>query len=261
MPRAELLRLLLPSRKSQLSPDGRQLVKLFNEVADERNRLQRNLSYALDTIKQLEIQLAEYDFLLMQAQTQLSQRKRTSMGQSDRTGKSSAAYQDSNAVWIQDTWLCVAENHGLLGKAEMAWNSGDAQHALILATQTLSSQSETVDVVEKLTCRLFIAALFHCNGKYADSNDHVNIVIQALGERSFLNATAVRELGGIARFIQGKNLMARGEWQPAYWALSRALHTRGYHTKARQLQREAIEHCARQEACESATVTDGVSGL
>lgn len=262
MPRADLLRLLLPSRKSQLSPDGRQLVRLFNEVADERNRFQRNLNYALDTIKQMEIQLAEYDFLLMQAQTQLLLRKRTSsMAQSDRAGKSSAVHRDADAVWIQDTWLCIAENHRLLGKAETTWKTGDAPQALILATQTLSSQSETVDVVDKLICRLFIAALFHCNENYTDSNDHVNIVIHALGERNFPIATAARELGGIARFIQGKNLMACGEWQPAYWALSRALHTRGYHSKARQLQREAIELCTRQEAGESVTATDGFSGL
>ncbi|OJJ37464.1 hypothetical protein ASPWEDRAFT_39150 [Aspergillus wentii DTO 134E9] len=59
---------------------------------------------------------------------------------------------------------------------------------------------------------------------------------------SNIHAEKVR---GIAHFLRGKNLLAQGFGNEAYWAFSGALHTPGYYMEAQRLQREAIYSCAR----------------
>lgn len=257
MSRESLLSLLPIRRNAQLQVSSetiRQLLDLFTEIADDRRRLQRNLEYALDTIKQLESQLAEYDLLLMQAQSQLPRRSKENLPTARGSGASTATSNTSIALqplWIKDIWLCTADRSSVLLEAEKLWKHDRPQQALITATRALSSPSETVDLLDRLTCRLFIAAILHCNHKLEESDSELDAVFRTVGNTNVLEfprhaCAAAREVGAVARFIQGKNLMIRGEWQAAYWALTRALHTPGYHEKARLLQKEAIKHCARQ---------------
>lgn len=243
-----VLRRLRGRAKPHLSPEGRQLLHLFNQLADERNRLLQDLRYALDTIDILDTQLAEYDCLLEKAQLRLSDRTDISKPVANEAHKPQVA-ASTDVAWIEDTWLCSCQNSTLLGEAEDQWKDGRPQQALITASHILSTQPN-LELADTLKCRLFIAALVHYGAKHKESNERVDLALRTIQEQAAVNYSQARELRGIAHFIRGKNLMALEEWHLAYWAFSKALYTPGYHSKAQRLQKEVIGNCQRNDSAD-----------
>jgi tetratricopeptide (TPR) repeat protein len=235
--------------KPQLSPEGRQLLVLFNQLADERNRLLQDLRYALDTINVLETQLAEYDCLLEQAQSRLSGRTDLTKPRISAEAQKPQVEPSTEVAWIDDTWLCSCQNSAFLGEAEAQWKAGRPQQALIAASRALSSHPY-LELADKLKCRLFIAALVHYGSKYEESNERVDSVLRTIQEQPPANYAQAREVRGIAHFIRGRNLMGLKEWHLAYWSFSKALYTPGYHSKAQNLQKEAIGNCKRVDTAD-----------
>lgn len=227
---------------SSLSPEARRMLNTLNELADEKDRLTQDLAHAVDTIKTLQDQLAEYDFLLKQAQSRLAQRATLSSRSDNRRPQSRGSTADTTSNdqdWIQNTWLCLSEDSKLLGEAENTWKSGHPQRAINALSLILSTRGN-LSLADKFKCQLLMAAIFHCDGNYDGSNQLLNTVLEKTQDRLIPNYTHTMELAGIARFIQGKNFMARGDWNEAFWSLTRALYTPGYHGKAQQLQDEAM---------------------
>ncbi|RMJ22124.1 hypothetical protein PHISP_07008 [Aspergillus sp. HF37] len=206
--------------KPQLSPEGRQLLILFNQLADERNRLLQDISHALDTINVLETQLAEYDCLLEQAQSRLSGRTDLSKPRISADAHKPQVDSSTELAWIDDTWLCSCQNSALLGEAESRWKAGRPQQALIAASRALSSHP-CLELADQLKCGLFIAALVHYGSKYEESNERVDSVLRTIQEQPPANYAQAREVRGIAQFIRGRNLMGLEEWHLAYWLFRR----------------------------------------
>lgn len=233
---------------SRLSPDARQLLILFNQLADERNRLLRDLRHAADTIDILDSQLAEYDCLLQDAQSRLAERTDFSK---PRLATDDKPQLDTNTGlgWIEDTWLCSCHNSTLLREAESQWKGGRPQQALITVSRALSTNSD-LELADVLKCRLFIAALVHHGGKYEESNERVDSALEMIQEERTMNFAQAREVRAIAHFIKGKNLMGLEEWNLAYWAFLKALYTPGYHAKAQDFQKVAIANCKRGDTAD-----------
>ena len=237
-----ILRRLRGKAKPHISPEGRQLLLQFNQLAEERDRLLQDLRYALDTIDILNTQLAEYDCLLEKAQSRLSERTDLSKPRLTNEPHKPQVEASSEVAWIEDTWLCSGENSALLGKAENQWRNGRPQQALIAVSHILSTHAN-LELADKLKCHLFIAALMHYGGKHKESNERVDSALRMIQEQPQVNYAQAREIRGIAHFIRGRNLMGLQEWQLAYWAFSKALYTSGYHSKAQYLQKEVIGNC------------------
>lgn len=231
--------------KPQLSPDAKQLLILFNQLADERSRLLQDLHYALETIDTLDTQLAEYDCLLEKAQARLLERTDISKPRLPAEAHKPQVKPGADLAWIEDTWLCSCQNAPFLREAEDKWKDGRPQHALITASRA-HSNNPPLKIADKMKCQLFIAALVHYGGKHEESNERVDSVLRMIQEQQQIDYAQAREVCGIAYFIQGKNLMGLEQWHLAYWAFSKALYTPGYHSKAQSLQKEAIANCQRE---------------
>ncbi|OJJ51142.1 hypothetical protein ASPZODRAFT_11985 [Penicilliopsis zonata CBS 506.65] len=240
---------LFPWRnRSQRSPEAAQMLALFHEVVNERNDLDLKLKYALETIKMLQSQIAEYDFLLLQTQSHMLKKRRQKTPEKQHLGNNNEkppVETHRYHSWIAGIWLCSADTFNYLEELERLWVQGQTQRAINAAFRLLATRRKT-DVVNKLRCRLFLSAVYHSCQRYHESEKQLEVVIEMLNEPDFSRPSMIKELAGIARFIQGCNWLATGELQAAYWAFARALHTPGYHDRARDLQKETVNRCAEE---------------
>lgn len=261
-----------------LSSEARRILRALNELADERDMLNQQLTHAIDTIKTLQDQLAEHDFLLKQAQIKLTRQKMSTTSEADsretpRSHRTSSSNSNSNSrstrtrtstiaststaptsvtastsststrgrgpTWIQNTWLCTQQNSRLLGAAECEWKHGNPQRAINALSAQLTTRKDLL-LSERLKCQLLMAAIFHCHGQHDESNQLLNVVLEKTQGSLIPNYSHTMELAGIAHFIQGKNMVALENWNEAFWSLTKALYTPGYHDKAQQLQDSAM---------------------
>lgn len=225
--------------RGKTSLEGRQVLIMLNQLTEERDTLRQCLHFALETIDILDTQLTEYNSLLGNAQTRLSERTELSNPHPTTDVHKPQVKTSTDLAWIEDTWLCSRQNSALLGEAEEQWKGGRPQQALILVQRVLSSNSN-LEAADELKCRLFMAALVHYGGKHEESNTLVDTALRMTQDQCPMTYSQAREIRGIAHFIQGKNLMGMKRWHTAYWAFSKALYTPGYHSKAQFLQKETI---------------------
>ncbi|KAL2011146.1 hypothetical protein VTN00DRAFT_3864 [Thermoascus crustaceus] len=214
-------------KKSRLSPGCKRLLALFTKVADERDKLRRDLGYALDTVEALEAQNAEYNFHLTQAQAHLVERQKNNQQWTAADSQRPIVEVTTEVAWIEDTWLCSLSNADLLGEAEMHWKKGYPHWTSSTSSCpcTLISISRTI-LNTAFSLQRGVQQVGSVRGRRLKNRRRHRIAYYR----------QARELGGIARFIRGKNLMALKPWDSAYWFFSRAPHTPGYHVKAQQLQ-------------------------
>ncbi|KAJ5690495.1 hypothetical protein N7462_004887 [Penicillium macrosclerotiorum] len=217
--------------------------------------LQKNLQAATETISELNAQLAEYDLLLAHSYSQLGESMLANVERDqDMSGSDSVVSsihrspKSTIGTWVYDLWLC--SDHGIkpLYTAEHLWRSGDPDAALQCAGDIISS-NPFLSFSGEMLCRVFIAATLHAIGEYKNSNAHLKRLFRILAhQHSAPYFLECRDVVGAAYSIQGRNLMALEEYSKAYWSLSRALNTPGYHYKARKYQKRAIECFTRKVA-------------
>ena len=232
--------------------DVRKVLDSFNRLADERDKLNRDLIYAYETISTLSVQLGEYEFLLKEAQERIAKRTELSMGHLQPEPPKSQVETNTAVDWIEDIWLCRSKDSALLGEAEAQWKNRSPQQALITASQLPSTRAKAgkkLGLVDQLKCHLLVAALLHFGGKYDESCDTIDMVRKTTQEQVqvCISYAQTREIYGIGYFIEGKNLLGMRIWQLAYWSFSKALYTPGYHAKAQRLQKEAINRVQRED--------------
>lgn len=250
---SRILRRLRRTRKAH--PDLRQLLVTLKLLAEERVQLQRNLFEAIETITWLKAQLAEYDLLLAQAECRLPDFAAAELeveqppdhhppgnheSQSDLTRR-------SGETWIDDLWLCSGKRPEALLEAESQWQDGFPELAMDIVSRTICTDPFLCPV-EEMRCRVFVAAVLHCLGRYEESNKRLNVVLQMISRHYLFDGAHSKEITGIAHFLQGRNLMVLKEIPAAYWSLSRALCTPGYHVKAGHFQKQAIKDFTLQQA-------------
>ncbi|BDD55144.1 hypothetical protein MPDQ_000633 [Monascus purpureus] len=221
------------SNSRELSTEAKHLLKTINELADERDRLTKDLQHALETIKTLQDKLAEYDFLLKRARVRITQLRTT-----NSRPRGDAAKRPPSDPWIHHIWFCSSKSSELLGQTEHDWKSGHPQRALYRLSTILSTRNLTL--ADHLMCKLLMAAIFHYTQNYNESNQLLESVLETTHGQLVRDYSNTMELTGIARFIQGKNMAANENWNEAFWSFTKALYTPGYHTMAQKLQSEAM---------------------
>ncbi|KAJ5102024.1 hypothetical protein NUU61_004246 [Penicillium alfredii] len=247
--RFSIFRHLRRSKKNQ-SSDPRPVFFTLGQLTTEKMKLQQDLYEAVDTITSLRAQLAEYDFLLAHFQSRESEPAFAEL-QLEETPSSSHSSQISPKTstiptWIDDIWLCSG-NDSPLKDAEDQWEDDCPEFALSIASHAICSDP-FLSPAEEMRCRVFVAAVLHSLGRYEESNQRVEVLLQMISRHYLFDGPHSKDITGIAHFIQGRNLMALNQVPEAYWSLSRALSTPGYHTKARDYQKKAIEEFTRNEA-------------
>ncbi|CAI7644610.1 unnamed protein product [Penicillium viridicatum] len=197
------LRRAIKSRRSASEDAYAQLAELDQE-----------LSQAINTLFDLQMRLAEHDFMLAHTTSKLTP---TSM---------------------DDIWLC-AYSSSLLVDAEERWQCNEPEVAMELASQVIN-QNPFLCELDEMRCRLFIAAVQHYLYQYEDSMTSLETVMQINTCYTVLNNPESSIIAGITHFIKGMNLMKLERFPEAYTSLTRALHIPGYSEKAREVQREAV---------------------
>ncbi|KAJ5938965.1 hypothetical protein N7466_002099 [Penicillium verhagenii] len=214
--------------------------------------LEQNLKQAIDTVHSLKAQLAEYDVLLAHANCRVAESTPPAFHieahSSNQTSSILIPKMSPTRVWIDDLWLCNAADNTPLQEAEAYWKNGNSQCALEIVSQAIDS-NPFLSPAEEIRCRIFAAAVFHSTGHFEESNRRIGIVLQTMEKWTRLNRPQ-DDLISIAHYVQGRNLMELGEFTDAYYSLSRTLCTPGYHTKARDYQKNAIIEFTRQVAME-----------
>lgn len=234
----------------------------IKQLTAEIISLEQKLQQAIDTIDLFKGQLAEYDVLLAHAQCRVAeptpsafQVETQTLGQ---TSFASSPEMKPTRVWIDDLWLCNTSENTPLQEAEAYWKNGSPQCALEIVSQAIDS-NPFLSPSEEIRCRIFAAAVFHSTGNYNESNRRISIVLKTIARYTRLDEPRSGELTSIAHYIQGRNLMELGEFTDAYYSLSRALGTPGYHTKARDYQKNSVIEFTRQVAMgDSASISSSL---
>ncbi|KAJ5654242.1 hypothetical protein N7490_001245 [Penicillium lividum] len=214
--------------------------------------LEKTLQQAIQTVDSLKDQLAEYDVLLAHSQCRAA--KSPSPPPAFQVGTQLAEQTSINLspkmsyprVWIDEIWLCNAPENTPLQEAEAYWKNGNPQCALEIVSQAIDS-NPFLSPAEEIRCQTFAAAVFHSTANIEESNRRLGIVLQMVAI-SRLGEQRAGELSSIAHYILGRNLIELGEFTDAYYSLSRALGTAGYHMKARDYQKIAVIEFTRQMA-------------
>lgn len=229
------------------------------QLESENIELRRNLQEATTIIDAQEKQLAEYDFLLAHSQVRQIDSTvksfRPDMNRSPIPIKRLNPRSNPTSSWIQDIWLCIDHDIKCLKDAERHWKNGNPASALQHVKTCIDDGSNSYDSLihpcEEMRCRAFIAAVLHSFGKYEDSNQRVDAILQIIANgymhgRMF-PGTGSWDIVGIAHFIR-RNLLKLGSLSEAYLSFSRALETPHYHDKARAFQQQAVVDTAAREA-------------
>ncbi|CAI7656550.1 unnamed protein product [Penicillium discolor] len=176
--------------------------------------LEQELSRAINAVYDLQMRLAEHDFMLAHTTSKIT------------------------TASINDIWLC-AYSGSLLVDAEEQWQCDEPDLAIELAWQVIN-QNPFLCELDEMRCRLFIAAVQHYLCQYADSMTSLETVMQTNTCYTVLNNPESSIIDGITYFIKGMNLMKLERFPEAYTSLTRALHIPGYSEKAREVQKQAV---------------------
>ncbi|KAJ6005673.1 hypothetical protein N7451_003617 [Penicillium sp. IBT 35674x] len=223
----------------------------IKQLTAQISSLEQNLQQAIDIIESFKGQLAEYDVLLAHAQCRVAEPTPSAFQVDTQTLSQTSSVLNpklkSTHVWIDDLWLCNTSENTPLQEAEAYWKNGSPQCALEIVSQVIDS-NPFLSPSEEMRCRIFAAAVFHSTGHFDESYRRISIVLETFARCTRLDETRPRDLINIAHYIQGRNLMELGEFTDAYYSLSRALGTPGYHTKARNYQKNSVIEFTRQVA-------------
>ncbi|CAI7644771.1 unnamed protein product [Penicillium crustosum] len=176
--------------------------------------LEQELSRAINAMYDLQMRLAEHDFMLAHTTSKIT------------------------PTSINDIWLCEYSG-SLLIDAEERWQCDEPELAMELASQVIN-QNPFLCELDEMRCRLFIAAVQHYLCQYEDSMMSLETVMQINTCYGVLNNPESSIMAGITYFIKGMNLMKLERFPEAYTSLTRALHIPGYSEKAREVQKQAI---------------------
>jgi tetratricopeptide (TPR) repeat protein len=223
----------------------------IKQLKTQVSNLEQNLQQSIHTVDSLKAQLAEYDVLLAHAQCRVAEPTPPAFQDETQALSQTSCVMSpkmkSTRVWIDDLWLCNASENTPLQEAEAYWKNGSPQCALEIVTQAIDS-NPFLSPSEEFRCRIFVAAVYHSTGQFDESNRLLGIVLKTITRYTHLDEPRPGDLMSIAHYIQGRNLMELGEFTDAYYSLSRALGTPGYHTKARDYQKNAVIEFTRQVA-------------
>lgn len=223
----------------------------IKQLTAQISNLEQNLRQAIDTIDSFKAQLAEYDVLLAHAQCRVAEPTPPAFQAEtqllSQTNSVLSPKMKSTRVWIDDLWLCNSSDNTPLQEAEAYWKNGSPECALKIVSQAIDS-NPFLSPSEEIRCRIFAAAVLHSTGDFDESNRRLVFVLKTIAEFTRLDELRPGDLMSIAHYIQGRNLMELGELTDAYYSLSRALGTPGYHTKARDYQKNTVIEFTRQVA-------------
>lgn len=251
--------------RNATATEERYLYSQFVKLTDENAKLRLDLHEFTDQITDLRAQLAEYDFLLAHAQARAMHSAPTAFQVDERptplpTSPLSPTSHPTPA-WIEDIWLCSESGIRCLREAERQWQEGRPDLALEIASNAISSDP-FLTPCEEMRCRVFVAAALHSLGRYEESNQRLDLVLQMISCHYMFEGPQSQDIVGIAHYIQGKNLMGLEQASEAYWSFSRALSIPGYRDKTRGLQQQAVVDFACQEAADdSASATASLRPL
>ncbi|KAJ5713603.1 uncharacterized protein N7483_010784 [Penicillium malachiteum] len=224
--------------------------------------LEEDLQKSNHTTELLRAQLAEYDMLLAHAQCRVGETPPPTFQTDEQSvNQASPAVSPSNKtskVWIDDIWLCNDAENIPIQEAEAYWKNGSPQSALEIVSQAIDA-NPFLSATEDIRCRIFAAAVLHSMGRFEVSNRRLGVIIESVSRYSLLNDLRSRDLVGIAYYVFGRNLIEMGEFAEAYYSLSRALGTPGYHNKTRDYQKAAVVEFTRQKVmAETASVSSSL---
>ncbi|KAJ6036702.1 hypothetical protein N7540_000981 [Penicillium herquei] len=227
--------------------------------------LEEDLQKSKHTTDLLRAQLAEYDVLLAHAQCRVGETAPpTFQADEQSTNQTSPAVSPStktSKVWIDDIWLCNDAENIPIQEAEAYWKNGSPQSALEIVSQAIDA-NPFLSATEDIRCRIFAAAVLHSMGRFEVSNRRLGVIIESVSRYSLLNDPRSRDLVGIAYYVFGRNLIEMGEFAEAYYSLSRALGTPGYHNKTRDYQKAAVVEFTRQKVMtETASVSSSLQPI
>lgn len=224
-----------------LSENGSTLLEKFHKVADQRDAARQDLSYAMETIKELKCHVLGLNQLLSNTQRELESRKTSTLEKEPRVEVT------SGETWIENTWRCSPPSlHSVLRDGEREWQSGNPQRTLNMMFTCM--KSSRLDFEGQMMCRLLISAVFHSSGKNDQSMQFADEVVENCEEHYRNNPIQAGEIIGIAQFLRGKNFLSEGNWRDAYWAFTRATSNPKYQSKARQCKGIAAEFFPEEES-------------
>lgn len=203
--------------------------------------LEQELSRAINAVYDLQMRLAEHDFMLAHT-TSSNPTLAIPPFQSDSHFLSdnprTISPTEITTASINDIWLC-AYSGSLLVDAEEQWQRDEPELAMELAWQVIN-QNPFLCELDEMRCRLFIAAVQHYLCQYEDSMTSLETVMQINTCYTVLNNPESSIIDGITHFIKGMNLMKLKRFPEAYTSLTRALHIPDYSEKAREVQKQAV---------------------
>ncbi|KAJ5629389.1 hypothetical protein N7528_003046 [Penicillium herquei] len=227
--------------------------------------LEEELQKSNHTTEQLRAQLAEYDVLLAHAQCRVNETSPpTFQADEQSTNQASPPVSPSTKtsnVWIDDIWLCNDAENIPIQEAEAYWKNESPQSALEIVSQAIDA-NPFLSATEDIRCRIFAAAVLHSMGRFEVSNRRLAVITESVSRYSLLNDPGSKDLVGIAYYVFGRNLIEMGEFAEAYYSLSRALGTPGYHSKTRDYQKAAVVEFTRQKLMmETASVSSSLQPI
>ena len=202
-----------------------QLYDTFQTLVNERDQLRLELRNAQETISLLETEVnaikCHGDAAFAKVADAMSVTKHTFELVAEPTPASH---------WLKDLWLSEPSSAALLGDAEAAWkeNITNPQKALNVVGRSLQGN---IQQSERIRCNLFVAAVMVAAGKTEEACAIANGMLHECG-----NDFRLRNLAGIAHYLRGRVFLELKSLRQAYWDLSLAILTPGYHERAKHFQ-------------------------
>lgn len=194
----------------------------------DRDNLNEEVKYARSTILQLEEQNKQFDRLLCESQLNL----KIALSVREMPKPKSPL----GTSWIGGTWLSSSAAAPLLGPVEAAWQSGQAQRALILLSPIL--QDDALPSSQYIEAKLLLSAILRCSGDPNQSLRHIEAALQIALEKE------LHELIGKAHFHRGLCYLHLERYADARWCFVLGAHLKG-HGEMIDVNREHAELKAR----------------
>lgn len=236
----------------------RHLRQTVTELTEANAKLRQLFIEATQMANLQKAQLAEYDFLLAHALSHAMPTAPTAFRTHDSLPLQVSPKPLTNPIWIDNIWLCSDSEPRPIRQAQRQWQKGSPDLALRIAANSVSTDP-FLSPEEELRCRLFVTAVLHALGQYQQSSQGAADILKILSNGLIQQSSQVRELTGIAHYIQARNYMALDNHSKAFLMLSRSLDIAGYGDKARELQQKAfIDFVCRDAADEHASLSSSL---
>lgn len=200
---------------------------LTHLIAD-REQLQVKLGYAISTISELKTQNEQLELLLSNAQFHL----KTLLHSDQQARKKTRSKTRSKTSCMQGTWISDPATT-FLAPAELAWDKGETQNALILLTQILNEQGITAR--KRANAELLYSVILRTSGQVQRAHTH------ALNSISIAEKAQLYDLRCKAQFHRGLCFMHELRYDQAVWCFVRAFYTPGYEELVKTNMESAVQ--------------------